>query len=167
MNAEAEKIIARLGLSPLPHEGGFFRQTWLSQERMADGRAAGSAILFLITAESFSALHRLETDEIWHHCSGDPVQHLQLDPHDGSTRIIHLGAEAPAGEAQLVVPGGIWQGARLANINDGSAPSARGWALLSCTMAPAWEEKEFTLGRREKLAEIFPAQADLIAAFTR
>ncbi len=167
MNAEAEKIIAELGLLPLPHEGGFFRQTWVSKERLADGRAAGSAILFLITTENFSALHRLETDEIWHHCSGDPVKHLQLDPRDGSAKIVHLGPEAPAGTLQLVVPGGIWQGARLAEIEGDSAASTRGWALLSCTMAPAWEEKEFTLGGRKELARAFPSQAAIIASFTR
>lgn len=47
MNAEAQEMIARLGLAPLPHEGGFFRQTRISRGRLADGRAAGSAILFL------------------------------------------------------------------------------------------------------------------------
>ena len=53
MNAEAEKIIAQLGLAPLPREGGFFRPSWVSTARLANGRAAGSAIWFLLTA-----LHR-------------------------------------------------------------------------------------------------------------
>jgi predicted cupin superfamily sugar epimerase len=189
MNAEAQKIIARLGLAPLPHEGGFFRQTWLSKERLANGRATGSAILFLLTPADFSALHRLETDEIWHFCAGDPVEHVQLHSHDGSAQLTRLGPDAWTDTLQLVVPGGAWQGARLAlshaeglalSSADEFAPGepgmaasrlprtpSRGWALLGCTMAPAWEEKEFTLGRQEELIRYFPAQAALIRALSR
>lgn len=164
MNAEAQEIIARLKLAPLPHEGGFFRQTWISRERLANGRAAGSAILFLLTSENFSALHRLETDEIWHFSAGDPVEHVQLDPSDQSATCVRLGSATPTESTQLIAPGKIWQGARLAA--DGTAPR-RGWALLSCTLAPAWEEREFTLGRRDELTRIFPQHAALIAALTR
>jgi predicted cupin superfamily sugar epimerase len=177
MNAEAEKIIAQLGLVPLPAEGGFFRQTWLSRDRLADGRAVGSAIHFLITAEGFSALHQLKTDELWHFYTGDPVEHLQLDPRDGSTQLTLLGPDVLAGQTtQLAVRGGAWQGARLAmSPAEGAAPRFRsgqprktdGWALLGCTLAPAWEEQEFSLGKRAELARAFPAQAELITALTR
>jgi len=34
-------------------------------------------------------------------------------------------------------------------------------------MAPAWDETEFSLGRRAELARAFPAQAELITALTR
>jgi hypothetical protein len=161
MPSEAEKIIAQLGLAPLPREGGFFRQTWLSRERLADGRAAGSAVLFLITHENFSALHRLETDEIWHFSGGDPVVHLQLDPHTGQAQSTRLGSDPFTDVGQLVVPRRVWQGAKPA------AETARGWSLLACTMAPAWDEREFTLGERAVLTRAFPAQTDLIASLTR
>jgi predicted cupin superfamily sugar epimerase len=178
MNAEAEKIIARLGLVPLPNEGGFFRQSWVSRERLADGRAAGSAIYFLLTPEGFSALHQLKTDELWHFYAGDPVEHLQLDPRDRSTRSTVLGPDVFASQTtQLIVRGGIWQGARLVlgevegltlSPAEGLAPAAgRGWALLGCTLAPAWDEREFLLGQRAELSTAFPAQASLIAALTR
>jgi predicted cupin superfamily sugar epimerase len=175
MNAEAQELIARLGLEPLPQEGGFFRRTWVSTERLANGRAAGSAILFLLTAENFSALHRLETDELWHFCAGDPVEHVQFDPRERSARRVRLGPEVPADAAQLIVPGKVWQGARLAEAEAAVAATAspsrgafrRGWALLSCTLTPAWDEREFTLGRRDELTRAFPKQAALIAALTR
>ena len=162
-------MIARLGLAPLPQEGGFFRQTWVSGERLANGRAAGSAILFLLTAETFSSLHRLETDELWHFCAGDPVEHVQLDPRDGSVKSIRLGPDAPTETSQLIVPGKIWQGARLVDRGDAAARTtmSRGWALLSCTLAPAWDEREFTLGRRDELTRGFPNHAALIAGLTR
>ena len=72
MNAAARALIERLGLAPLPEEGGFFRVTWRG--------AHGSAILFLITPEEFSALHRIAQDELWHFHAGDPVEHVRIDP---------------------------------------------------------------------------------------
>ena len=57
MNDEAKKIVATLGLAPLPHEGGWFRQQYVSEARLPDGRAMESLIWFLLTADDFSALH--------------------------------------------------------------------------------------------------------------
>lgn len=161
MNAEAAAIVAQLQLIPLPHEGGFFRQTWRCTVASDGGRPRGTAIYFLLTPEDFSALHRLETDELWHFHAGDPVEHLQLLPRDRSAQLTLLGADVLGGcTPQLAVPGGTWQGAR-------SASGARGWSLLSCTMAPGWDEREFTLANRAELQGEFPAHAALIAALTR
>jgi len=166
MNAEAEKIIALLGLAPLPHEGGFFRRTWTSPTTLPDGRAAGSAIYFLLTPGDFSALHRLQTDEAWFFHAGDPVEHVQLIPDGRTTRVALLGSDPLAGFVpQLIVPAGVWQGARLAPPN--GAQPMHDWALVSSTMAPAWDEREFELGGRAELLCEFPEAADLIRALTR
>jgi len=163
MNAEAEKIIAQLGLAPLPREGGFFRQTWVSSTQLANGRAAGSAIWFLLMPGDFSALHRLPAEELWHFYSGDPVEHVQLDLATRGELVTRLGLEMEAREvSQLVVPGGVWQGARIA-----PGPNPRGWALLGCTLTPAWDEREFELGSRAALTREFPAAAGWIGALTR
>lgn len=53
-----EELTARYGLEPLPREGGLFRRTWAGPER-PDGRPEGSAIVALLTADDYSALHRL------------------------------------------------------------------------------------------------------------
>lgn len=162
MNTEALKVIAKLGLMPLPREGGFYRLTWISAERLTSGRAAGSAIFFLITRDEFSGLHRMRAEELWHFHAGDAVDHVQLDPADQSLSRTQLGGNVLAGEVpQLIVPGGIWQGAKL-------APRAeRGWALLGCTLSPAWDEAEFELAQRNALAREFPLQAELVREFTR
>ena len=162
MNTEAQAIITRLGLAPLPNEGGWFRQTWVSGARLANGRAAGSAIYFLVTPEDFSALHRLKTDEVWFYQAGDALEHVMLVPGGGAGHGTRLGGDVLAGEVpQLVVPGGVWQGARLA------AGGRRGWALVGCTMAPAWDEAEFELGSRAGLAGEFPGARAQIDALTR
>ena len=154
----AQQIITTLRLEPLAQEGGFYRQTW--------GGEAGSAILFLITENAFSALHRLAYTEVWHFHAGDGVEHVQLDPATGELRVTRLGSDILRGETpQCVVPGGVWQGARWVS---GSSPKgSAGYALLGCTMAPAWDAARFELGNRDALLGSFPAAADWIRALTR
>src|SRR4051812_37554865 len=144
----AAELIAALRLEPLPNEGGFFRQTYVSDTRLPSGRSAGTAIYFLITPDGFTALHRLRTEEVWHFHAGDTVEHLTPDPASGKGVKAQLGSNFAAGETpQLVVPGGTWQGARLA--------AGGAWALLGCTMSPGWDEREFTLGDHADLAAWF------------
>lgn len=159
----AAEIINLLQLQPLPNEGGYFKQTYACAPSAGALRPASTAIYFLITPDGFSALHRLETDELWHFYAGDVVEHLTLDPVSGKGVKHFLGADlAVGGRPQLVVSGGSWQGARLA-----PGPAREGWALLGCTMAPGWDEREFILGQRAALIAGFPAWADDIKALTR
>lgn len=156
----AAEIIALLELEPLPGEGGFFRRTHESAVVLPSGRAAGTAIYFLITPEGFSALHTLATDEIWHFYAGDPVEHLMLDPASRTGAKTLLGPDLAAGHRpQLVVPGKVSQGARLA--------AGGSWALLGCTMSPGWDEREFTLDDRDALLAVFPSWAADIRALAR
>ena len=166
-NPAAAALIARLGLEPLPHEGGYFTRTWTSPEKLPSGRPVGTAIYFLLTPDDFSALHRLDADELWHFHAGDPVEHVQLSATPLATpadfvRLTRLGTNLDAGEVpQLIVPSGAWQGARLAE------NSRVGWALLSCTMSPGWDETGFELADRNTLCAVFPAHFKLISLLTR
>ncbi len=165
MNVEARQLISKLGLAPLPGEGGFFASTWTSPEPGPGGRACGSAILFLITDDEFSALHRLGTDEIWHFHAGDPAELVQIEPLTGSCRTCILGPDVRGSHVpQAVVRAGTWQGARLC---PGAGSGARGWTLFGCTLSPAWEEQDFELGLRETLLRDFPGHARVIRALTR
>lgn len=161
MNDEARAIINHLRLEPLPHEGGHFVRSWTGPA-LPSGRRMGTAIYFLLTPDGFSALHRLETEEIWHFYAGDSVEHWQLDPITGQAHRTVIGPDLLAGHAvQHVVPAGWWQGARLA----GSAK--QGWALVGCTMAPGWDEREFILAERTGLTAQFPGFAKEIHLLTR
>lgn len=164
MNAGARRLISKLGLVPLPGEGGFFAPTWTSPGKGPDGRAFASCILFLATDEDFSALHRLGMDEIWQFNAGDPAELVRLDPRTGSCRTCVLGPDVTGGHVpQAIVPAGEWQGARILP----GTPGSLGWTLFSCTVSPAWDEREFELGRRDALVRGFPAHAGLIRALTR
>jgi predicted cupin superfamily sugar epimerase len=164
MNAGASQLISRLGLSPLPGEGGFYAPTWTSTVKGPGGRPCGSAILFLITQADFSALHRLAVDEIWHFHAGDPAELVRIDPRTRACRISVLGPDVAGSHVpQVVVPAGEWQGARIC----AGAPAAHGWTLFGCTVSPAWDEREFELGNRDALSREFPGRDAVIRALTR
>ncbi len=155
MPPTAAQLIEHLRLTPLPGEGGYFRQTTC--------RPTASAIFFLLTRGDFSALHRIAQDEVWHFYAGDPVEHVQLAA-DGSAAVARMGSAVLVGEQpQVLVPAGVWQGARLALAPAGGA----GYALLGCTVSPPWNERGFELGARAPLLAEFPAQAGWVRALTR
>lgn len=158
MNAAARALIERHGLAPLPGEGGWFRVTTRG--------AAASSILFLLTPEDFSALHSIAQDELWLFHAGDAVEHVQLDA-AGALHRVRLGDGTRAGETpQVLVPAGMLQGARLAP-DAAAGGAAHGWALLSCVVAPPWEEAGSTLPGRVELLRARPAHAAIIRALTR
>ena len=161
-------MIERLGLVPHPAEGGYFAETYRSDEavpasalpaRYGRDKALATAIYYLITPATFSAMHRLASDEVFHFYAGDAVEMLQLAS-DGSHRVIRLGSDVEAGELpQAVVPKFVWQGSRL-------APGGE-WALLGTTVAPAFDYDDYEQGDRGKLIEAYPACEGMIRALTR
>jgi len=158
----AEEIKSLLKLEPLAVEGGFYRRTFASAstvELPRGERLLGSAIYYLLEAGDFSAIHRLESDEIYHFYLGDPVEMLQLFP-DGSSAVFTLGPDLQAGQhVQLVVPAGVWQGARL--VYDGRV------ALLGCTVTPGFDDADFRNGEYAALVAKWPLEAERINELTR
>ncbi|MBA4800891.1 MAG: cupin domain-containing protein [Euryhalocaulis sp.] len=128
---KAEDIIAMLDLAPHP-EGGFFRETW--RDETGEGRAASTAIYFLLTEGNRSHWHRVDASETWHYYAGAP---LILRIHDDNgPQEIRLGADLAAGERpQGVVPPHAWQ----------SAETTGDWTLVGCTVAPGFEFDHFEL----------------------
>jgi len=168
----AAELKRLLHLEPHPREGGWFRQTWRAEEAIPSaalptryasareaGRVAGTAIYYLLEPESFSEMHRLASDEVFHFYLGDPVEMLQLHP-DGSGRRIMLGQDVVGGELlQTVVPQGVWQGSRL--IDGGE------FALLGCTVSPGFEYADYESGAQEDLVRGWPAWSEMTARLTR
>jgi predicted cupin superfamily sugar epimerase/quercetin dioxygenase-like cupin family protein len=166
----AAELIAHYQMAKIPHEGCWFAVTYVSADRLAPGalparyataRVAGTAIYALVTREDFSALHRLATDEIWHHYVGDPIELFLLKP-DGSAETVILGPDFKAGQhPQFTVPAGVWMAARPRRDH----PEA--YALFGCTLAPGFDYADYEPGHRADLQARYPAHAALIAAFTR
>ena len=129
----AADVIRLLGLMPHP-EGGHFRETFRDQSSDG-GRAASTAIYFLLAAGEVSRWHRVDAVEVWHWHAGAPLELAIAAPSDTPSRI-HLGSDLGAGERpQAVVPAGHWQ----------SAQSLGAWTLVGCTVAPGFDFAGFDL----------------------
>jgi predicted cupin superfamily sugar epimerase len=189
MRSTAAQMAASLGLEPHP-EGGYYLETYRAAQTLRTPRGerpASTAILFLITAESVSRLHRLSGDELWVYQGGLPLELVTIAP-DGEARRRVLGAleepgrsdegelppstgaraELPSGVRgwlpQALVPAGSWQGARLAG--GPHLPADRAWALVSCVVTPGFDFADFELGDRAALLAAHPEHAKLIRELT-
>ncbi len=168
MELTAKDIIRWLKLQPHPEEGGYYAETYRSSEqiskpclpdRYATERSYGTAIYYLLTPDTFSCMHRLRTDEIFHFYLGDSVTMLLLHP-DGQSQVLTLGKDILGGEQlQVTVPRDVWQGSFL---NPGGK-----FALLGTTMAPGFEFADYEHASRDDLLAKYPAQRDLILRLTK
>jgi predicted cupin superfamily sugar epimerase len=164
----AADIARLLSLEPHP-EGGFFRETYRSEQLVATAtgsRPSATGILFLVTAASPSRLHRLRSDELWLYHAGVPLELVALLPDGSSERVLLAGADAlPDSEEsspQAIVPGGAWQAARV--LAQGGGEDA--WTLVSCVVTPGFDYADFELGDREELLAAYPADAELVRELT-
>jgi uncharacterized protein len=162
----AQQVIDRLQLQPHP-EGGYFRETYRSSLRHLEHalpseyggeRSASTAIYYLLTPDTFSALHRVKSDELFHFYAGDPVEMLQLWP-DGNAKTVLIGNDlAHDHSPQVVVSADVWQGCRLV--------AGGRWGLLGCTVAPGFDFADFELASGDELLRDYPSAAALITALT-
>jgi uncharacterized protein len=170
MRLTARDLIAHFKLERLPVEGVLFTQLYRSAElidaaqrpaRYRGEKPYGTVALGLFTADgdSFSSMHRLQTDEVWHFYLGDPLEMLLLHP-DGAIEQIVLGQAIFDGQKIVhVVPRDVWMGARVRSGGD--------WALVGNSMAPGFTSSDFESGAREELIAQYPAAREMIAELTR
>jgi predicted cupin superfamily sugar epimerase len=158
----ADEIKVMLRLEPHPIEGGWFRRTYTSDGTVQiprGERPLGTTIYYLLEPGTFSEMHVLDSDEIFHFYLGDPVEMVQLHP-SGRSALFTLGLDLAAGQhVQLVVPAGVWQGTRL--LGDGKV------ALLGCTVTPGFDYADYRNATYAELVAQWPDQAERIRALTR
>jgi predicted cupin superfamily sugar epimerase len=128
----AGDVIKKLDLKPHP-EGGHFRETF-RDTRALDGRAASTAIYFLLAPGERSHWHRVDAAEVWHYYAGAPLVLEMAAAAEGPVRRMKLGPDLAMGERpQGVVPAGHWQ----------AAETLGDWTLVGCTVAPGFEFAHF------------------------
>jgi uncharacterized protein len=163
---DAQRWIDRLHLEPHP-EGGFYRQTYRASLTLPNSalpgysgdRAASTAIYFLLAGGQFSAFHRLRSDELWHFYAGSGLVVHVIEP-GGNYRQLLLGSNHAAGEQfQAVVPAGCWFGSSLRQPDT--------FALVGCTVAPAFDFADFEMAKRDELAAKYPQHRNIIERLTR
>ena len=169
----ADEVKKALGLRPHPVEGGWYVRTYEATETIVAeafsdlrylrkgraGRLTGTAIYYLLEPGTFSEMHRLKSDEVFHFYMGDAVEMLQLRTGGHGERVV-IGTDLAAGERpQVVVERGVWQGSRLAG--GGS------WALLGCSVSPGFEFEDYEEGSRAELVAEWPEWKEMIVGLTR
>jgi len=131
----AADIIRLLDLAPHP-EGGHFREVFRDRRHVEGGRAASSAIYFLLAAGERSHWHRVDAAEVWHFYAGAPLALEIARDEKGPIERCVLGNDLAAGERpQIAVPANAWQ----------AAESRGAWTLCGCTVAPGFEFSGFEL----------------------
>lgn len=157
----SQRLIEKLGLEPLPGEGGYFKRTYVSDQTIefaGQQRSIASTIYYYLGSEDFSAWHQLDCDEVWHFYAGDSCVvhminaqgelHCQCvgDPHNGEV-------------SQLLIPAGTWFAVEVCEQNT--------YVLVGCACAPAYDVAGFKLGKRDELIAQFPEHAGIINRLTR
>jgi len=129
---DAQTIIDILDLAPHP-EGGYYRETF-RDEAQIDGRAASTAIYYLLMKGQRSHWHRVDATEMWHWYAGAPLE-LSIKQAD-KTLSYQLGCDFSAGQRpQHIIPKDVWQ----------SAETLGEWTLAGCTVAPGFQFEGFEL----------------------
>jgi len=162
----ASDLIRMLKLTPHP-EGGHYREIGRSEEifprsglpaRYDGDRSLYTSIYYLLQQREISRLHRLRSDELWCLLAGGPLVLHCLTPEDGHTRV-RLGPALEEGEHfEAIVPHGRWFGAVVEEPGE--------FALMSCTVVPGFEFRDFELGERQHLLAAFPAYHEIIELLT-
>lgn len=164
MKETIQKLIEKLKLEPHP-EGGYFKETYRSKESIDldapfyGTRNYSTSIYFMLTADTFSAFHKIKQDEAWHFYQGDPIDLHMIHP-DGEHELIKLGHNIFYDEVpQFIVPAESWFAAK--------SIGAKGYSLVGCTVSPGFDFADFELATEESLLQIFGMHAALIREFTR
>lgn len=147
-----DELLAHWRMQQMETENVMFSQSYVGKD--------STAIIAMMTddPQSFSDMHRLPTDEIWHFYLGDAIELLLLDP-NGADEVVMLGQDVLNGEhIQFVVPSGVWMGARV-------RPGGH-YAVFGNTMAPGFSTDDFVGALAEDLIAEWPQHKELIKALT-
>jgi predicted cupin superfamily sugar epimerase len=128
MHPRARHLIDALQLAPHPEGGSEERVT-----RLSDGaeRTALTTIYFLLVEGTFSAWHRVQSDEVWHFYEGDALELLTRAADGEEARVTRLDGE----HRVHVVPAREWQAARPLGA----------YTLVGCTVGPGFEFEDFEM----------------------
>ena len=162
-----EEVIEKLNLQPHEMEGGYYRETYRSDDiinstdlpdRYEQDKSIFTAIYFMLTPDTFSAMHRIPSDEMFHFYAGDPIEMLVLEEGKNG-EIVNKGNDLLNSVPQYVVTKGNWQGSRL--------KAGGKFALLGVTVTPGFDFSDFEIGNANDLIKKFPYYKDKILSLSR
>jgi len=151
-------------------EGGYYKEIYRSDEnipnqglpkRYSGVRSFSTAIYFLLKNDDFSAFHLIKSDETWHFYKGCSLT-LYLIDENSNLKEVYIGDNPQKEQVfQFTIPHNTWFAASLNNeINEND------FSLIGCTVAPGFDFRDFKLGERDKLIDMFPQYQSLIIKHT-
>lgn len=165
MKPTADEIIKTLGLTP--HTCGYVTESYLSKleipanvipSEYEGSRPLGDVLYFLVTPEAPVQLHRIRSDQMYHHYFGGTLEVLLLYP-DGKSEVKKVGSSVENGvRPQLFIPGGTFHTAR---VEDGADYSLLATSVWLKALPPDVE-----MGDPEKLMAQYPSAAEEIKSFS-
>lgn len=165
MNLSADDIIRLLDLQP-PTTCGYVSEPYrsaieLPQSVLPAGivgsRLLGNVLYFLVTPAARVRLHRIRSDQMYHHYLGDPLEVLLLYA-DGRHEVRTVGSDLAAGQRpQLLIPGGTFHTARVASGGE--------YALLGTSVFLRAEPPDVEMGDARALIAEFPTAAEEVRKF--
>lgn len=151
-----------------PHpEGGWYKETYRSEGTISSAelkdfngdRSFSTGIYFLLTADNFSAFHRIKSDEMWHFYEGDGLRIHEIAT-NGSYTEHRLGLDLENGERpQLTIAANSWFASEVAE--------GKSWCLVGCTVSPGFDFQDFEMAERSLLASEFPQHTQVINRLCR
>ena len=126
-----------------PHvEGGYFRRTYESSPKSAEGRALMSSIYYMLTDDSpIGYFHQNRSDILHYFHGGGPIEYYLLDD-QGKLTLKTLGPDQESGQQyQLLVKAGYWKASKLAYGDYG---------LISEAVIPGFEYSDMSLATTEQ-----------------
>jgi predicted cupin superfamily sugar epimerase len=161
-----KQIIEILGLAPATC--GFVSEPYRSALELpasvlpagyTGDHALGNVLYFLVTHDAGVQLHRIRSEQMYHHYLGEPLEVLLLYA-DGMHEVRTVGNDLAAGmRPQLFVPGGTFHAARVI------VPG--GYALLGTSVWLRAEPADVELGDAALLTAAYPVAKTQIAAFAK
>ncbi len=155
----SQDIINTLSLQKHP-EGGYYREIYRSPEVFKKSkdqiRSCGTIIYYLLEGHDYSRFHRLRSDEMWHYHQGECIE-LNIIREGEHSRSVLGPLTCRDAFPCITIPAGSWFSACIA--------SGKGYALVSCTVIPGFDFKDFELADARLLAEAYPHLEELILRF--
>ena len=165
MSLSADDIIKLLDLQP-PTTCGYVSEPYRSPVQIPQlalpagfvgSRSLGNVYYFLVTPDARVRLHRIRSDQMYHHYLGNPLEVLLLYA-DGRHEVRTVGTDLAAGERpQLFIPGGTFHTARV--------PAGGDYALLGTSVFLRAEPPDVEVGDTELLVNTYPAARANIREF--
>ncbi|RAI81124.1 cupin domain-containing protein [Macrococcoides goetzii] len=150
------QLITQLNMQPHP-EGGYYYETYRSNEATADGRALYTSIYFLLEAGNISHFHRIDSDELWYYHGGDSLTVHMIHP-DGKYEAVKLGLDVMNGEVpQFLVP--------KHTIFASSVEEDNAWSFVGCMVSPGFTFEGFELFTKDELKQVYPHLEDVIEKY--